>query len=37
MKVKLWRKKSKMRDEDENDVEDTSIYEKSVVRPAWMS
>jgi len=35
MMVELWRTKTEMRDEDENDMEDTSGYEKSGVRLAW--
>jgi hypothetical protein len=34
MMVESWTRKRKMVDEDENDVEDTSGYEKSVVRLA---
>ena len=34
MMVELWRTKTEMRDEDENDMEDTSGYEKSGVRLA---
>ena len=29
MMVELWKRKSEMGDEDENDMEDTSGYEKS--------
>jgi len=31
MMVELWMRKREMEDEDENDVEDTSSYEKSGV------
>jgi len=31
MKVELWTRKREMGDDDENDVEDTSRYEKSRV------
>jgi hypothetical protein len=31
----LWTRKREMGDEDENDVEDTSRYEKSGVQLAW--
>jgi len=34
MMVELWMRKREMRDEDENDVEDTSGYEKSGVQLA---
>jgi len=34
MMVELWTRKREMGDEDENDVEDTSGYEKSGVRLA---
>jgi len=34
MMVELWTSKREMGDEDENDMEDTSGYEKSGVRPA---
>jgi hypothetical protein len=34
MIVELWTRKRQMGDEDENDVEDTSEYEKSRVRLA---
>jgi len=36
MMVEMWMRKSEMWDEDENDVEDTSGYEKSGVRLAWL-
>jgi len=32
--VELWTRKREMEDEDENDMEDTSAYEKSGVRLA---
>ena len=35
MIVELWTRKREMGDEDENDVEDTSGYEKSGVQLAW--
>jgi len=34
MMVELWTKKREMGDEDENDMEDTSVAEKSGVRLA---
>jgi len=34
MMVEMWLRKGEMRDEDENNVEDTSGYEKSAVRLA---
>jgi hypothetical protein len=34
MMVELWTRKTEMGDEDENDVEDMSGYENSVVRLA---
>jgi len=34
MMVELWTRKREMGDENENDVEDTSGYEKSTVQPA---
>jgi len=36
MMVELWTRKRDMGDEDENDMEDTSGYEKSGVRLAWL-
>jgi len=36
MMVEMWMRKRVMWDEDENDVEDTSGYEKSGVRLAWL-
>ena len=36
MMVEMWMRKREMGDEDENDVEDTSGYEKSGVRLAWV-
>jgi len=36
MMEELWMGKRQMRDEDENNVEDTSGYEKSGVRIAWL-
>jgi len=36
MMVELWTRKREMGDEDENDMEDTSGYEKSAVRLAWL-
>jgi len=36
MMVEMWMRKSEMGDEDENDVEDTSGYDKSGVRPGWL-
>jgi len=36
MMVELWTRKKEMGDEDENDMEDTSGYEKSGVRLAWL-
>jgi hypothetical protein len=32
MMLELWMRKRAMGDEDENDVEDTSRYEKSAIR-----
>jgi len=37
MMVELWTRKREMGDEDENDMEDTSGYEKSGVRLAWLA
>jgi len=34
MMIELWTRKGEMRDEDENDVEDTSGYEQSGVQLA---
>jgi len=34
MMVELWTRKSEMEDEDENNMENTSTYEKSGVRLA---
>jgi hypothetical protein len=34
MLLEMWTRKREMGDEDENDVEDTSRYEKSGVRHA---
>jgi len=34
MKFELWTRKREMGDEDENDMQDTSGYEKSEVRLA---
>ena len=34
--VELWTRKREMGNEDENDMEDTSHYEKSGVRLAWL-
>jgi len=36
MMVELWTRKREMGGEDENDMEDTSGYEKSGVRLAWL-
>jgi len=36
MMVELWTRKREMGDEDENNVEDRSGYEKSRVRLAWL-
>jgi len=36
MMVELWTRKREMGDEDDNDIEDTSGYEKSGVRLAWL-
>jgi len=36
MTVEMWMRKREMWDEDENDVEDTSGYEESGVRLAWL-
>jgi len=36
MMVELWPRKREMGDEDENDMEDTSVDEKSGVRLAWL-
>jgi len=36
MMVELWSRKREMGDEDENDMEDTSGYEKSGVKLAWL-
>jgi len=36
MMLELWMRKSEMGDKDENVVEDTSGYEKSGVRHAWL-
>jgi len=36
MMVELWTRKREMGDDNENDVEDTSGYEKSEVRLAWL-
>jgi len=36
MMVELWTRKKEMGDEDENDMENTSSYEKSGVRLAWL-
>jgi len=36
MMVELWTRKREMGDEDENDMEDTSGYDKSGVRLAWL-
>jgi len=36
MMVEMWMRKREMGDEDENNVEDTSGYEKSGVRLAWL-
>jgi len=34
--VELWTRKREIGDEDENDMEDTSGYEESGVRLAWL-
>jgi len=34
--VELWTRKREIGNEDENDMEDTSRYEKSGVRLAWL-
>jgi len=34
MMIELWTRKREMGDEDENDMEDTSVYETSGVRLA---
>jgi len=36
MMLELWTTKGQIGDDDENDVEDTSGYEKSGVRIAWL-
>jgi len=36
MMVELWTRKREMGDKDENDMEDTSGYENSGVRLAWL-
>jgi len=36
MMVELWTRKWEMRDENENDMEDMSGYEKSAVQLAWL-
>jgi hypothetical protein len=36
MMVELWTRKREMGDEDENNMEDMSGYEKSGVRLAWL-
>jgi len=36
MMVELWTRKKEMGDKEENDMEDTSRYEKSGVRLAWL-
>jgi len=36
MMVELWMRKREMGDKDRNDVEDTSRYEKSGIRLAWL-
>jgi len=36
MMVELWTRKREMGDKDENDMENTSGYEKSGVRLAWL-
>ena len=36
MMVELWTRKREMGDEDENDMEDASVYGKSGVRVGWM-
>jgi len=36
MMVELWTRKREMGDEDENDMEDTSDYEKSGEWLAWL-
>jgi len=35
MMVELWMRKREMGDEDENNIEDTSGYDKSGEWPAW--
>jgi len=35
--LELWTRKGEMEYADENDVEDTSEYEKRRVRPAWVA
>jgi len=37
MMVELWTRRIEMGNEDENDMEDTSGYEKSGVQLAWLS
>jgi len=36
MMLELWTRKREMGDEDENNEEDTSAYDKSGVRHAWL-
>jgi len=36
MMVELYTRKRKIRDEDENEVEDMSGYENSGVQPTWL-
>ena len=36
MMIELWTRKRDLRDEDENNVEDTSGYEKTGVQLAWV-
>ena len=36
MMLELWTRKREMGDEDENNVEDTSAYEKSGIWLAWL-
>jgi len=36
MMLELWTRKREMGDEDENDMENTSSYEKSRVELAWL-
>jgi len=36
MMVELWTRKREMVDEDENDMENTSRYDKSQVRLPWL-